>query len=168
MIAMSEAVTDTATTPSAGQGDVVVEVIDLHKSFGSVEVLKGISTVIHRGEVVCVIGPSGSGKSTLLRCVNLLEEPTSGRVVVMGEEVTDPDCDIDRVRSNLGMVFQQFNLFPHINALQNCTIGQINVLKRPKEEASQRLKRIWPRWVWPVGRAPFPLNFPEGSSSGSQ
>jgi len=138
VIAMSEAVTDTATTPSAGQGDVVVEVIDLHKSFGSVEVLKGISTVIHRGEVVCVIGPSGSGKSTLLRCVNLLEEPTSGRVVVMGEEVTDPDCDIDRVRSNLGMVFQQFNLFPHINALQNCTIGQINVLKRPKEEASTK------------------------------
>ena len=122
---------DNATpTPTAGPGEAVVEVIDLHKSFGSIEVLKGISTVIRRGEVVCVIGPSGSGKSTLLRCVNLLERPTSGRVVVSGEEVTDPDCDIDRIRSNLGMVFQQFNLFPHLNALRNCTIGQLNVLKR--------------------------------------
>ena len=164
MIAMSEAVPDTATTPSAGQGDVVVEVIDLHKSFGSVEVLKGISTVIHRGEVVCVIGPSGSGKSTLLRCVNLLEEPTSGRVVVMGEEVTDPDCDIDRVRSNLGMVFQQFNLFPHINALQNCTIGQINVLKRPKEEASTKAQENLAK----VGLAGRESAFPAQLSGGQQ
>jgi polar amino acid transport system ATP-binding protein len=132
---------DNATpTPTAGPGEAVVEVIDLHKSFGSIEVLKGISTVIRRGEVVCVIGPSGSGKSTLLRCVNLLERPTSGRVVVSGEEVTDPDCDIDRIRSNLGMVFQQFNLFPHLNALRNCTIGQLNVLKRSKEEADTKAR----------------------------
>ena len=87
-----------------------------------------------------MIGPSGSGKSTLLRCVNLLERPTSGRVVVSGEEVTDPDCDIDRIRSNLGMVFQQFNLFPHLNALRNCTIGQLNVLKRSKEEADTKAR----------------------------
>src|SRR5512133_4046898 len=99
---MSEAVTDTTTPPTAGPREVVVEVIDLHKSFGSVEVLKGISTIIHRGEVVCVIGPSGSGKSTLLRCVNLLEEPTSGKVFVGGTEVTDLDVDIDAVRRRIG------------------------------------------------------------------
>jgi polar amino acid transport system ATP-binding protein len=160
---MSEAVT-AATTPTAGPGEVVVEVIDLHKSFDSVEVLKGISTVIHRGEVVCVIGPSGSGKSTLLRCVNLLEEPTSGRVVVSGEDVTDPDCDIDRIRSNLGMVFQQFNLFPHINALQNCTIGQINVLKRTKEEATTKAQENLTK----VGLAGRESAFPAQLSGGQQ
>src|SRR6187401_2965791 len=156
---------DNATpTPTAGPGEAVVEVIDLHKSFGSIEVLKGISTVIHRGEVVCVIGPSGSGKSTLLRCVNLLEQPTSGRVVVMGEEVTDPDCDIDRVRSNVGMVFQQFNLFPHINALQNCTIGQISVLKRPKEEAATKAQENLAK----VGLAGRESAFPAQLSGGQQ
>jgi polar amino acid transport system ATP-binding protein len=162
--AMSEAVTDTTTPPTAGPREVVVEVIDLHKSFGSVEVLKGISTVIHRGEVVCVIGPSGSGKSTLLRCVNLLEGPTSGTVVVNGEEVTDPDCDIDRIRSNLGMVFQQFNLFPHINALQNCTIGQINVLKRPKEEAAAKAQENLAK----VGLAGRESAYPAQLSGGQQ
>jgi polar amino acid transport system ATP-binding protein len=161
---MSEAVTDTTTPPTAGPREVVVEVIDLHKSFGSVEVLKGISTVIHRGEVVCVIGPSGSGKSTLLRCVNLLEGPTSGTVVVNGEEVTDPDCDIDRIRSNLGMVFQQFNLFPHINALQNCTIGQINVLKRPKEEAAAKAQENLAK----VGLAGRESAYPAQLSGGQQ
>ena len=164
MNAMSEAVTDTTTPPTAGPREVVVEVIDLHKSFGSVEVLKGISTVIHRGEVVCVIGPSGSGKSTLLRCVNLLEGPTSGTVVVNGEEVTDPDCDIDRIRSNLGMVFQQFNLFPHINALQNCTIGQINVLKRPKEEAAAKAQENLAK----VGLAGRESAYPAQLSGGQQ
>jgi len=162
--AMSEAVTDTTTPPTAGPREVVVEVIDLHKSFGSVEVLKGISTIIHRGEVVCVIGPSGSGKSTLLRCVNLLEGPTSGTVVVNGEEVTDPDCDIDRIRSNLGMVFQQFNLFPHINALQNCTIGQINVLKRPKEEAAAKAQENLAK----VGLAGRESAYPAQLSGGQQ
>ena len=164
MNAMSEAFTNTTTPPTAGPREVVVEVIDLHKSFGSVEVLKGISTVIHRGEVVCVIGPSGSGKSTLLRCVNLLEGPTSGTVVVNGEEVTDPDCDIDRIRSNLGMVFQQFNLFPHINALQNCTIGQINVLKRPKEEAAAKAQENLAK----VGLAGRESAYPAQLSGGQQ
>ncbi|GAB49647.1 amino acid ABC transporter ATP-binding protein [Mobilicoccus pelagius] len=116
--------------------DVVV-VRDLHKSFGDVEVLKGIDLTIRRGEVVCVIGPSGSGKSTLLRCVNLLEEPTRGSVLIEGEDITDPDCDIDEVRSRLGMVFQQFNLFPHLTALQNCVLAQTNVLRRGKAEAEK-------------------------------
>ena len=155
---------DGAITPVARPAEVVVEIIDLHKSFGSVEVLKGISTVIRRGEVVCVIGPSGSGKSTLLRCVNLLETPTSGTVVVNGEEVTDPDCDIDWVRSNLGMVFQQFNLFPHLNALRNCTIGQLNVLKRSKEESERKAQENLAK----VGLAGREGAFPAQLSGGQQ
>jgi polar amino acid transport system ATP-binding protein len=112
-----------------------VEIRGLHKAFGDLEVLKGIDTTIHKGEVVCVIGPSGSGKSTLLRCVNLLEQPTSGQVFIDGEEVTDPDCDIDHVRARLGMVFQQFNLFPHLTALENCMLAQRTVLRRSAPEA---------------------------------
>lgn len=112
-----------------------MEVRGLRKSFGSLEVLKGIDTTIDKGEVVCVIGPSGSGKSTLLRCVNLLEQPTAGQVFIDGEDITDPDCDIDLVRARLGMVFQQFNLFPHLTALQNCVIAQRTVLGRSPEEA---------------------------------
>ncbi|MBL1100344.1 amino acid ABC transporter ATP-binding protein [Streptomyces coffeae] len=114
---------------------VAIRVENLHKSFGELEVLKGIDLTVRRGEVVCVIGPSGSGKSTLLRCVNLLEEPTSGSVTVAGAEVTDPDVDIDRVRRKIGMVFQAFNLFPHLTALENLTIAQRRVLRRDKAEA---------------------------------
>src|SRR5687767_4618168 len=161
---MSEAVTDTATTPSAGQGDVVVEVIDLHKSFGSVEVLKGISTVIHRGEVVCIIGPSGSGKSTLLRCVNLLEQPTSGTVLVEGEEVTDPDADIDDIRRRIGMVFQQFNLFPHLDVLGNLTIAQRRVLRRATGEADDVARRMLER----VGLSEKARAYPATLSGGQQ
>ena len=116
-------------------GAPVVEVTDLHKSFGSNHVLRGLDATIHQGEVVCVIGPSGSGKSTFLRCINLLEQPTSGSIKVDGEEVTDPDCDIDAIRRNMGMVFQQFNLFPHLSVLENCTIAQTTVLKRSRGEA---------------------------------
>ena len=98
----------------ARRRDAAIEVSDLHKYFGDNEVLKGIDFQVDHGEVVCVIGPSGSGKSTLLRCVNLLEEPTSGKIFVEGIEITDPDVDIDKVRRRIGMVFQQFNLFPHL------------------------------------------------------
>ena len=112
-----------------------IEVHDLHKYFGRLEVLRGIDLRVDGGEVVCVIGPSGSGKSTLLRCINRLEEPTSGKVFVGGIEVTDPDVDIDAVRRKIGMVFQAFNLFPHLTALENLTIAQRRVLKRPKQEA---------------------------------
>lgn len=123
-----------------------IEVRALHKSFGTLEVLAGIDFTVARGEVVCVIGPSGSGKSTLLRCVNLLEEPTSGTVLVAGAEVTDPDVDIDKVRRGIGMVFQSFNLFPHLTALQNLTLPQRRVLKRDKAEATRiardRLARV--------------------------
>ncbi|MCP2261816.1 amino acid ABC transporter ATP-binding protein, PAAT family (TC 3.A.1.3.-) [Streptoalloteichus tenebrarius] len=116
---------------------VLVEISDLRKSFGPLQVLRGIDLTVSRGEVVCVIGPSGSGKSTLLRCVNLLEEPTSGRVVVGGVELTDPDVDIDAARRRIGMVFQQFNLFSHLSVLDNLTIAQRKVLRRGRAEAER-------------------------------
>ncbi|MCW3156553.1 amino acid ABC transporter ATP-binding protein [Micropruina sonneratiae] len=127
----------TTTTIPTGLRDDEIQIYDLHKSFGDVEVLKGISTIIHRGEVVCVIGPSGSGKSTLLRCVNLLEQPTKGRIFILNEEITDPDAFFDDLRTKMGMVFQQFNLFPHLTVLDNCTIAPINVLKKKKTDVEK-------------------------------
>ena len=113
----------------------LIEIKNLHKSFGSNHVLRGIDFTVSEGEVVCVIGPSGSGKSTLLRCVNLLDEPQEGQVFVRGEDITDPDCHLDDARKHIGMVFQQFNLFPHLNVLANCTIAQTTVLRRSAAEA---------------------------------
>ncbi|MGH3366649.1 MAG: amino acid ABC transporter ATP-binding protein [Nocardioidaceae bacterium] len=118
-----------------------IDIQNLHKYFGKNEVLKGIDAHVDNGQVVCVIGPSGSGKSTLLRCVNRLEEPTSGKVVVEGIDITDPDVDIDQVRSRIGMVFQQFNLFPHMTALRNLTIAQQRVRKRSQDEAVEVARR---------------------------
>ncbi|GAA3107046.1 polar amino acid transport system ATP-binding protein [Kribbella aluminosa] len=115
----------------------LVEIKNLHKSFGSNHVLRGIDFTVEQGEVVCVIGPSGSGKSTLLRCVNLLEVPQEGKVFVRGEDITDRDCHLDAARQQIGMVFQQFNLFPHLSVLANCTIAQTTVLKRSKAEAEK-------------------------------
>jgi polar amino acid transport system ATP-binding protein len=115
----------------------VVEIKDLHKSFGSNHVLRGIDFTVSQGEVVCVIGPSGSGKSTLLRCVNLLEVPEQGQVFVRGEEITDPDCHLDAARAGIGMVFQQFNLFPHLSVLANCTVAQTTVLRRKPADAEK-------------------------------
>ena len=117
--------------------DYVVSISALNKSFGTNHVLRGIDLEVQRGEVVCIIGPSGSGKSTLLRCVNMLEQPSSGRIVVLGRELTHIDCDIDEARSKIGMVFQQFNLFPHMTALQNVCVAQRKVLKRSASEAEQ-------------------------------
>ena len=115
----------------------VIEISGLHKSFGDVHVLKGIDLVVQHGEVVCVIGPSGSGKSTLLRCVNLLERPSSGRIDLLGVNVTDPDVNINLVRTHVGMVFQSFNLFPNKTALGNCMLAQRKVLKRSSQEAEE-------------------------------
>ena len=112
-----------------------IDVRQLHKSFGDLEVLKGIDFTVTAGEVVCVLGPSGSGKSTLLRCLNRLEESNSGTILIDGEDITDIDADVDQLRSNIGMVFQQFNLFPHLTVLKNLTVAQTGVLKRPKDEA---------------------------------
>jgi polar amino acid transport system ATP-binding protein len=119
----------------------LVEIKNLHKSFGANHVLRGIDFTVKEGEVVCVIGPSGSGKSTLLRCVNLLEMPQQGQVIVRGEDLTDPDCHLDDARKQIGMVFQQFNLFPHLSVLANCTVAQITVLKRKPAEA-ERVARV--------------------------
>ncbi|MFE7228724.1 amino acid ABC transporter ATP-binding protein [Nocardioides sp. NPDC057577] len=123
------------TQTTSDRGAAAIDVQQLHKYFGDNEVLKGIDFHIGRGEVVCVVGPSGSGKSTLLRCVNMLEEPTSGTILVEGEEITDPDADVDALRARIGMVFQQFNLFPHMTVLRNLTVAQEKVLKRGKAES---------------------------------
>lgn len=115
----------------------VIDIQHLSKSFGANEVLKDIDFSVKKGEVVCIIGSSGSGKSTLLRCVNLLEKPTSGKIVYNGENILDDKHDIFAYRTKLGMVFQQFNLFANHNVLSNCTVGQIKILKRSKEQAEQ-------------------------------
>jgi polar amino acid transport system ATP-binding protein len=112
-----------------------VEIRDLHKSFGDHEVLRGIDLEVEAGEVVCLIGPSGSGKSTLLRCINSLETPTSGTVHVGDIELTDPDTDLDAARRGIGMVFQHFNLFPHLTVLRNVTIAPRRVLRRGRSAA---------------------------------
>jgi polar amino acid transport system ATP-binding protein len=141
-----------------------IEISNLHKSFGRLEVLRGIDLSVASGEVVCVIGPSGSGKSTLLRCVNLLAEPTTGTITVAGVEVTDPDCDIDAVRRGIGMVFQQFNLFGHLSVRENVTIAQRRVLKRSRAEAT----RIATENLERVGLAEKAEAYPAQLSGGQQ
>lgn len=118
--------------------NALVEIQDLYKYFRRLEVLKGINMQVMEGEVVCLLGPSGAGKSTLLRCINRLEEPTQGKIIVNGEEITAPKADLNRMRTEIGMVFQHFNLFPHMTALQNCTLAPIKVRKIDKDEAEKR------------------------------
>ncbi|HEY0646096.1 MAG TPA: amino acid ABC transporter ATP-binding protein [Nocardioides sp.] len=127
--------TPTGGTRASDRTGAAIDVQDLHKYFGDNEVLKGIDFHVANGQVVCVIGPSGSGKSTLLRCVNMLETPTSGKIFVEGDEITDPDADVDKLRARIGMVFQQFNLFPHMTVLRNLTIAQEKVAGRKKDQA---------------------------------
>jgi len=126
--------------------DVMVEMIDVHKRFGNLEVIKGIDLTIQTGEVVSVIGSSGSGKSTLLRCINHLEKITSGKIIVDKIPLDDNKANIAHIKREVGMVFQQFNLFPHMTALENITVAPIHVLKRPKkqveEEAAMLLKKV--------------------------
>ena len=141
-----------------------IELRGLHKSFGHLEVLRGIDLQVTHGEVVCVIGPSGSGKSTLLRCVNLLEQPTGGHVLVDGIDITDEECDIDAIRTRIGMVFQQFNLFPHLDVRGNLTIAQRRVLKRSKDEALAIAKDVLAR----VGLSDKLDAYPEQLSGGQQ
>ena len=115
----------------------VIDIVHLSKSFGTHEVLKDINFSVNKGEVVCIIGSSGSGKSTLLRCINLLEKPSGGKIIYNGENILDNNHNIYAYRAKLGMVFQQFNLFNNHNVLNNCTVGQMKVLKRSKEEAKE-------------------------------
>ncbi|SNR68475.1 amino acid ABC transporter ATP-binding protein [Actinomadura mexicana] len=141
-----------------------IEISGLYKSFGANEVLRGIDFHVEAGEVVCVIGPSGSGKSTLLRCVNLLEEPSAGTVRVAGADVTGPEVDIDAVRRRIGMVFQAFNLFPHLTALGNVMIAQRKVLRRGRAEAERIARENLER----VGLADKVDAYPAQLSGGQQ
>lgn len=118
---------------------------NLHKYFGPLEVLKGINLEIEKGQVVCVIGPSGSGKSTLLRCINRLEEPTHGDVTVDGIRITDRKEDINKVRRHIGMVFQQFNLFPHLSAKENIMMAPLELKLKTKQEAEQKAVELLER-----------------------
>ncbi len=126
--------------------DNIIEIKNLQKSFGEHDVLKGIDLNVRRGEVVSIIGASGSGKSTMLRCLNLLETPSSGDILYMGESILDKKFDIAKYRARVGMVFQQFNLFNNMSVLENCVLGQMKVLKRGREEAektaSEYLNRV--------------------------
>ena len=120
----------------------MIEVNNLKKEFGKLEVLKGISEKIEENQVVCVIGPSGSGKSTFLRCINLLETPTSGEIYIDGEQINGKNIDINKIREKLGMVFQNFNLFPHMTTMDNITISPIRVNKSSKAEAEKEAKAL--------------------------
>lgn len=142
----------------------VIEIQELHKYFGSLEVLKGIDFHVDAGEVICVIGPSGSGKSTLLRCINRLEEPTSGTILIEGEDITHPDADVDALRTKIGMVFQQFNLFPHLKVVNNLTIAQRRVLGRSRLEAEEIANEMLHR----VGLSDKIHEYPERLSGGQQ
>ena len=154
----------TEPTARPDRSAAAIDIQDLHKYFGDNEVLKGIDFHVDNGQVVCVIGPSGSGKSTLLRCVNLLEAPTSGRILIEGDEITDPDADVDKLRSRIGMVFQQFNLFPHMTALRNLTIAQQKVRGRSKDEAVEVARRNLAK----VGLADREGAYPAHLSGGQQ
>ncbi|WNC12697.1 amino acid ABC transporter ATP-binding protein [Brevibacillus brevis] len=120
----------------------MIKIDNITKSFGQLEVLKGISTEIGKGEVVAIIGPSGSGKSTLLRCMNLLEVPTTGRVTIDGEDITAPKADVLKVRQKIGMVFQHFHLFPHMTVLNNLTYAPIKVKGMSKAEAESKAREL--------------------------
>ena len=141
-----------------------IDVRNLHKAFGDLEVLQGIDFTVETGEVVCVLGPSGSGKSTLLRCLNRLEEPNGGQILIDGEDITDPDADVDQLRTNIGMVFQQFNLFPHLTVLKNLTVAQTGVLGRPKAEAISIAREMLER----VGLSDKTHEYPAHLSGGQQ
>jgi len=143
---------------------VILDVAGLHKSFGELEVLKGIDLKVAARELVFVIGPSGSGKSTLLRCCNRLEEPTSGSIRVEGIDILAPGVDINAVRRRIGMVFQSFNLYPHLNALANVTLALRKVLRKPKAEADE----IALRALAQVGLAEKAKTYPNELSGGQQ
>ena len=143
--------------------DPIIKIEQLEKSFGDLHVLKGIDLEVNRGEVVCIIGASGSGKSTLLRCINLLETPTSGEILYHGENVAARGFKAPQYRTHVGMVFQSFNLFNNMTALNNCITGQVSVLKRSREEA----ETIAMKYLERVGMAPY-INARPSQLSGGQ
>ena len=141
-----------------------IKVEGLYKSFGKVEVLKGIDIDIQKGEVICIIGPSGCGKSTFLRTLNLLEEPTEGKIFFDGVDITDPKNDVNKHRQRIGMVFQQFNLFPHMTILKNMTLAPMKLLKLSKAEAEARAMELLAR----VGLADRANAYPSQLSGGQK
>ncbi len=142
----------------------MISVKNLEKNFRGVEVLKGVNVDINRGDVVCVIGPSGSGKSTFLRCLNLLEQPTGGQIIFEGEDLTDKKVNLNIHRQKMGMVFQQFNLFPHMSVLDNLTCAPIMLKKVPKAEAEAKAMELLSR----VGLADRAKSFPNQLSGGQK
>ena len=150
---------------SVEKKETLIQVQNLTKTFGgSVHALNGVSTDIKKGEVVCVIGPSGSGKSTFLRCLNRLEVPTDGRIIFAGEDLMDPKTDIDMHRQKMGMVFQHFNLFPHMSILKNMTIAPMKLQKRGKDEAEGQAMKLLER----VGLADRANAYPSQLSGGQK
>lgn len=143
---------------------IKVKTEQLKKNFGSLEVLKGIDLEVKEGEVVCLIGPSGSGKSTFLRCLNQLEETTAGTVIVDDYDLTDKNCDINKIRENIGMVFQQFNLFPHLNVLENIMLAPVDRKKMTKDEAKKTAEKL----LAMVGLAEKAEKYPSNLSGGQQ
>ncbi|SHI87061.1 amino acid ABC transporter ATP-binding protein [Pseudobutyrivibrio xylanivorans] len=146
------------------KNEVKISVKNLKKTFGDLEVLKDISTDVHKGEVLCIIGPSGSGKSTFLRCLNKLEKPTGGSIIVNGEDIVDKKVNINKVRENIGMVFQHFNLFNNLNIIDNLTLAPVQLKKCSKEEAQERAKKMLAR----VGLAEKASSFPSQLSGGQK
>lgn len=150
---------------SVEKKETLIQIQNLTKTFGgSVHALNGVSTDIKKGEVVCVIGPSGSGKSTFLRCLNRLEDPTDGRIIFAGEDLMDPKTDIDMHRQKMGMVFQHFNLFPHMSILKNMTIAPMKLQKRGKGEAEGQAMKLLER----VGLADRANAYPSQLSGGQK
>jgi len=123
----------------------VIEVVDLYKYFGSLQVLNGITTKVDEGEVVCIVGPSGSGKSTFLRCLSLLEEPTKGDIIIDGQKINEKGVDLNKVREKLGMVFQNFNLFPHMTTFRNITFAPVQTGRMSKADAESKAKELLTR-----------------------
>ena len=153
---------DNQSIPSAPEA--LISVRNLQKSFGDLHVLRGVDQDITPGEKVCLIGPSGSGKTTFLRCLNLLEQPTGGHVIFDGQDITDPKCDINKVRQQMGMVFQQFNLFPHLTILGNITLAPVKLGVMQKEAAEQRAMELLDR----VGLREKAMAYPRQLSGGQQ
>lgn len=142
----------------------MITVKNLHKYFGQLEVLKGVDLHIEQGEKIVIIGPSGSGKSTFLRCLNLLETPTKGQIIVEGEEITLPKCDVDKIRQKMGMVFQHFNLFPHLTVLENLTLAPVLLKKAEKQAAEKYAITLLER----VGLADKAASYPAQLSGGQK
>ena len=145
-------------------GEVIIDIKDLSKAFGDLKVLTNISTQIRKGDVVCVIGPSGSGKSTFLRCMNLLETPTGGHIYFEGTDITDPKTSIDKLRQKMGMVFQQFNLFPHMDIMKNLILAPMKLQGKSQQEAEAEAMRLLER----VGLADRAHAYPSQLSGGQK